>query len=107
METSTCRLNAKRAADRARYAELRALGICPKCAVTDAEPGRSLCRPCLDAHYRSVKRRLDRARQSATRCTHCGSRRRVPGLLFCATCRRKNRDNCRNYQIGKRIGVAA
>ena len=97
----------KRAYDRARYAELRALGVCSGCAAADAVPGRVKCAPCLRKAYQATKRRIQKARATATRCHHCASRKRVPGLLYCATCRKKNRDHCRDYQLARRLKVAA
>ena len=77
-----------------------------------AEPGRTMCKKCLDNHagyvqsygeaYRDRKRQRWQERIAARLCIDCG-RPTDNGHTRCIRCRDMRMDSTRKYRINKRI----
>jgi len=95
---------------REQRARRREEGICTECGKTWAEPGKSMCKACLEA-LRERERRNDpdharkyalrKARIDAGLCIDCG-RKTVEGRTRCERCREMRRDSERKYRIHQR-----
>lgn len=94
-----------------RYERLKAQGKCVKCGDW-AEPGRTMCRKCLDAHVayersygdqiKENKRQRREAYKAVGLCIDCGEP--VDGEhTRCKRCREMRMDSCRKYRITKRL----
>jgi hypothetical protein len=86
-----------RARQLARYRARAAAGVCARQGCDSApEPGRRMCRPCLDAlnaRTREAKRRTRAEAKTCGRCRDC-PKPAPPGKSRCAACRERN--NARN-----------
>ena len=100
-----------RAFNKQRYEGLKEQGKCVKCGEW-AEPGRTMCRKCLDDHkayeqsYGDRLKVIKRARREGFKavglCIDCGQP--TDGThTRCKRCREMRMDSCRKYRITKRI----
>ena len=84
-------------------------GMCTRCGSTWAEPGRTMCRKCLDAHARFTctegqrvkKYERRQARRDAGLCIDCGAP--SGGSSRCQRCSEMRKDSARKYRILQRI----
>lgn len=91
-------------------------GICVRCRIRGAQPGKTRCLLCMsdDAdYYEAHKNRRDEAkhreqqksyyqrRKEAGICPKCGKRKPVSGGVFCGICRAKSRERMRERRIKK------
>lgn len=96
--------------NKARYESLKAQGLCVKCGAF-AEPGRTLCRACLDQWHESENRELYREMKRQRRqecrengfCIDCYLRKVEPGHTRCKRCRDLRMDSTRKYRINMRL----
>ena len=94
-----------------RYESLKEACRCVKCGDW-AEPGKTMCRKCMDAYaqyiqsygdtYREKKRQRRKERIAAGLCIDCG-RPTDDGHTRCPRCREMRMDSTRKYRIIKRI----
>lgn len=94
-----------------RYDGRKGLGLCVKCGKF-AEPGRTMCRSCLDEHIayerksgeklREQKRERMAYRRENGLCIDCG-KPADEGHTRCPRCREMRMDSTRKYKIHKRI----
>lgn len=98
--------------NRERYYGLKEAGMCVKCGAP-AEPGKTMCRKCLDAHVqyaqkfkdelRETKRKRRAERIEAGLCIDCGKPVGDNEHTRCKRCREMRMDSVRKYRITKRI----
>lgn len=94
-----------------RYEGMKAAGRCVKCGDW-AEPGRTMCRKCLDDHkayeqsygeaYREKKRARREAYKAVGLCIDCGAPTDGEHTR-CKRCRDMRMDSVRKYRINKRF----
>jgi len=113
MQCQECRdyIGSFRKFNKARYESLKRAGKCVKCGDW-AEPGRTLCKKCLDDHrkteqsygeaYRDRKRQRRQERIAEGLCIDCG-RPTDNGHTRCIRCREMRMDSTRKYRIIKKI----
>lgn len=90
--------------DHERYAQRKAAGICVKCGLVTARPGKTHCQRCADRnkawHIKSGGADQQAARYYQRKadgvCTSCGKRPAEIGLL-CGDCRVKSRAWVKNW----------
>lgn len=97
--------------DKALYESKKNAGKCVKCGGW-AEPGRTMCRKCLDKHtsyvqsygeaYLEKRRRRRQERIAAGLCIDCGQPT-DNGHTRCKSCRDARMDSTRKYRIIKKI----
>lgn len=113
LQCETCRAYIKTywVSDKRRYDALKEAGKCTKCGDW-AEPGRTMCRKCLDAHIRyernnpilkERKKQRKAGYRAAGLCIDCGRPVREEGHTRCKRCRDLRMDSTRKYRITKRI----
>lgn len=98
--------------NKSRYERCKEDGECVKCGHP-AEPGRTMCRKCLDAHIeyernckaglRETKRQRRADRIAAGLCIDCGKPVGDSEHTRCKRCRDMRMDSCRKYRIHKRL----
>lgn len=104
-------LSTFKAFNKCRYERLKRAGKCVKCGDW-SEPGRTMCRKCLDAHrayersygdaYRDKKRARREGYKAVGLCIDCGQPT-DGGHTRCKRCREMRMDSCRKYRINKRF----
>lgn len=113
LQCDVCRayIGTFRVFNKRRYEGLKEAGKCVKCGDW-AEPGKTMCRKCLDMHIAYEKgnealRENKRARRAGYRaaglCIDCGEPVREEGHTRCKRCRDMRMDSTRKYRINKRI----
>lgn len=100
-----------RAFNKRRYEGLKAAGKCVKCGGW-AEPGRTMCRKCLEDHkayeqsygdaYKEKKRARREAYKAVGLCIDCGAPTDGEHTR-CKRCRDMRMDSVRKYRINKRF----
>ena len=96
--------------NKARYESLKEQGLCIKCGAF-AEPGRVLCRKCLDEWHENENRDLYREQKRQKRkecrekglCIDCYTRKVEPGHTRCKRCRDLRMDSTRKYRINMKL----
>ena len=96
--------------DRARYESRKEQGLCVKCGAF-AEPGKTLCRACLDRWHANENREANAEKKRQRRkecrekglCIDCYTRKVEPGHTRCKRCRDLRMDSTRKYRIHKKL----
>lgn len=102
--------------NRESYRWYKSMGICWRCKLAYAEPGRIYCNPCKrlekakqerrdpGAVKRNASNKERRARLKAEGlCVDCGRIKAVEGKTRCFTCERKIKESRQKWQITQKI----
>lgn len=113
LQCEVCRayVSTFRVFNKRRYEARKAEGRCVKCGEW-VDPGKTMCRKCLDDHIAYERKQGDalkekkRARREGFKavglCIDCGSPT-DGGHTRCKRCREGRMDSCRKYRINKRF----
>lgn len=96
--------------NKARYESRKEQGLCVKCGAF-AEPGKTMCKKCLDQWHESENREMYREQKRQKRkecrekglCIDCYTRKVEPGHTRCKRCRDLRMDSTRKYRINMKL----